>query len=211
MGDNADGAKSQNLNDPLGKLLRFNDDGSIPSDNPFCNASTGLATCAIWAYGLRNPFTFAVQPGSGRIHINDVGQNTWEEINLGAAGANYGWSASEGPDNIGAGVTRRSSPTNTAPRLPPARAQAASSPVFQSPAAPSIRAVVRMPCFPPSSAATTSSPISSAVSSACSTSPNGNAAYSFASLAGNPVDMLVGLDGALYVLTRSAITRISAP
>ena len=46
---------------------------------------------AIWARGLRNPFTFAFQPGTGRLHINDVGQNTWEEVNLGVAGANYGW------------------------------------------------------------------------------------------------------------------------
>ena len=60
---------------------------------------------AVWAYGLRNPFTFAVQPGTGRIHINDVGETTWEEINVGAAGANYGWPGSEGPDNVGAGVT----------------------------------------------------------------------------------------------------------
>ena len=46
---------------------------------------------AIWALGLRNPFTFAFQPGTGRMFINDVGQNTWEEINDGIAGANYGW------------------------------------------------------------------------------------------------------------------------
>jgi hypothetical protein len=52
---------------------------------------------SIWALGLRNPFTFAVQPLSGTLHINDVGQNTWEEINLGVAGANYGWPATEGP------------------------------------------------------------------------------------------------------------------
>ena len=50
----------------------------------------------IWALGLRNPFTFAVEPNSGRIHINDVGQGTWEEINLGTAGANYGWPVCEG-------------------------------------------------------------------------------------------------------------------
>ncbi len=70
---------------PLGKMLRFNDDGTIPSDNPFCTTQ-GNPACAVWAYGLRNPFTFAVQPGTGRIHINDVGEVTWEEINLGAAG-----------------------------------------------------------------------------------------------------------------------------
>jgi hypothetical protein len=46
---------------------------------------------------LRNPFTFAVDPLTGSIFINDVGQNTWEEINEGVPGANYGWPASEGP------------------------------------------------------------------------------------------------------------------
>jgi glucose/arabinose dehydrogenase len=51
----------------------------------------------IWAKGLRNPFTFAIQPGTGRIFINDVGEGTWEEINDGIAGANYGWPNTEGP------------------------------------------------------------------------------------------------------------------
>jgi hypothetical protein len=46
--------------------------------------------------GLRNPFTFAIQPGTGRIFINDVGENTWEEINDGIAGSNYGWPNCEG-------------------------------------------------------------------------------------------------------------------
>ncbi|HEX6715893.1 MAG TPA: PQQ-dependent sugar dehydrogenase, partial [Pyrinomonadaceae bacterium] len=46
--------------------------------------------------GLRNPFTFAFQPGTGRMFINDVGQNTWEEINDGIAGSNYGWPDTEG-------------------------------------------------------------------------------------------------------------------
>src|SRR6185295_5953017 len=50
----------------------------------------------IWALGLRNPFTFAVDPQSGKIHINDVGLSSFEEINLGVAGANYGWPICEG-------------------------------------------------------------------------------------------------------------------
>ena len=54
------------------------------------------ATTAIWAPGLRNPFTFAFNPGRIEMHINDVGQNTWEEINEGIAGANYGWPTTEG-------------------------------------------------------------------------------------------------------------------
>ena len=79
-----------------GKLLRLNPDGSIPDDNPFYRTAQGKYR-AIWALGLRNPFTFAVQPGTGRIMINDVGQGTWEEVNEGFAGANYGWPVTEGP------------------------------------------------------------------------------------------------------------------
>ena len=103
VGDNANGSRAQNRSDPFGKILRFNADGSIPSDNPFCTTAGNLS-CAVWALGLRNPFSFAFEPGTGRMHINDVGELTWEEINLGAARANYGWPASEGPDNT-AGFT----------------------------------------------------------------------------------------------------------
>jgi glucose/arabinose dehydrogenase len=97
-GENAQqsGTVAQSMTSLLGKMLRINPDGSIPSDNPFYTTTTGKYR-AIWALGLRNPFTFAIQPGTGRMHINDVGAGTWEEINLGRAGANYGWPATEGP------------------------------------------------------------------------------------------------------------------
>ena len=95
VGENANGANAQTLNNRLGKLLRINADGSIPSDNPFFNVATG-ANRAIWALGLRNPFTFGFQPGTGRLFINDVGEVTWEEINDGIAGSNYGWNICEG-------------------------------------------------------------------------------------------------------------------
>ena len=49
--------------------------------------------------GLRNPFKFAVKPATSLLFINDVGGQTWEEINRGAAGANYGWPAYEGPES----------------------------------------------------------------------------------------------------------------
>jgi CSLREA domain-containing protein len=98
VGDNANGANAQALTTLHGKMLRLNADGSIPTDNPFFGVTTGKNQ-AIWARGLRNPFTFTFQPGTGRMHINDVGQNTWEEINVGAAGANYGWPATEGNFN----------------------------------------------------------------------------------------------------------------
>jgi glucose/arabinose dehydrogenase len=96
VGDNANGDNSQTLTNLLGKILRINADGTIPSDNPFF-AQTSGNNRAIWARGLRNPFTFAFQPGTGRMFINDVGQNTWEEINDGIAASNYGWPATEGP------------------------------------------------------------------------------------------------------------------
>jgi glucose/arabinose dehydrogenase len=95
VGENANGANSQTLANLLGKMLRINSDGSIPTDNPFFAQATGVNR-AIWALGLRNPFTFAFHSVSGRMFINDVGQNTWEEINVGAAGANYGWPTTEG-------------------------------------------------------------------------------------------------------------------
>ncbi len=94
VGENANSANSQTLVNLLGKVLRINSDGTIPADNPFFN--TAGARKEIWALGLRNPFTFAFQPGTGRLFINDVGQSTWEEINDGIAGSNYGWSICEG-------------------------------------------------------------------------------------------------------------------
>lgn len=95
VGDNATGSNAQSMSTPFGKMLRFNDDGTIPTDNPFYGSTTGLNR-SIWALGLRNPFTFGFQPVTGRMFINDVGQGSWEEINDGQPGANYGWPAEEG-------------------------------------------------------------------------------------------------------------------
>ena len=100
VGDHQDFSAPQFLGSVRGKMLRINSDGSIPSDNPFYNQTSGINR-AIWARGLRNPFTFAFQPGSGRMFINDVGQELYEEINNGTPAGNYGWPASEGPNNTG--------------------------------------------------------------------------------------------------------------
>jgi glucose/arabinose dehydrogenase len=96
---------SQSLNNLLGKQLRidvasFNsgvatrDDTTvgqlIPADNPFVGTAPGINQL-IFALGLRNPYTFAVQPGTGAIFLNDVGETTWEEIHQSVAGANFGW------------------------------------------------------------------------------------------------------------------------
>ena len=95
VGENANSANSQTLSTVLGKMLRMTSTGGVPPDNPFINQTTG-ANQTIWALGLRNPFTFSFQRGTTRMFINDVGQNTWEEINDGIAGSNYGWPNCEG-------------------------------------------------------------------------------------------------------------------
>lgn len=96
VGENATPSNAQTLSNMLGKMLRINSNGTIPTDNPFFNTATGNNR-SIWAFGLRNPFTFAFQPGTGRMFINDVGQSAWEEINEGIAFSNYGWPSTEGP------------------------------------------------------------------------------------------------------------------
>jgi len=97
VGENANGSNSQSFSNLLGKVLRINPDGSIPNDNPFSHhhrkESINLGP------GFAQSFTFAFQPGTGRMFINDVGQGTWEEINDGIAGSNYGWPTTEGATN----------------------------------------------------------------------------------------------------------------
>jgi glucose/arabinose dehydrogenase len=100
VGENANPANSQSVGNLLGKLLRINSDGTIPADNPssfpgIAGSPSGINR-AIWTVGLRNPYTFTFQPGTGRMFINDVGQNAWEEINDGLAGSNYAWNTCEG-------------------------------------------------------------------------------------------------------------------
>ncbi|HEX6706590.1 MAG TPA: PQQ-dependent sugar dehydrogenase [Albitalea sp.] len=208
VGDNSNGVNAPNLATVFGKLLRFNDDGSIPTDNPFYATQTGLAR-AIWAYGLRNPFTFAVQPGTGRIHINDVGQTTWEEINLGAPGANYGWPSSEGPDHVVAGITGPLFTYNHGALDPPGsgpggflRGTAIVGAAFY-PSTGSFPAAFRNSYFFADYGHMWISRLDLA---------NPTDAYGFSSVTSNPVDLLVGADGALYVLKRAgSIARISFP
>ncbi len=95
IGENANRPYSQDLDTYHGKILRINPDGSVPAGNPFTSGS--LQKRSIWSWGLRNPFTFDVEPGTGRIFVNEVGQSSWEEINdATAAGRNFGWPAVEG-------------------------------------------------------------------------------------------------------------------
>lgn len=90
---------SQLLTTYHGKILRINSDGTIPTDNPFDDGA-GPNLEAIWAYGLRNPFRAYYDIPTGRFYIADVGGNdpavAKEEVNIGVAGANYGWPNCEG-------------------------------------------------------------------------------------------------------------------
>jgi glucose/arabinose dehydrogenase/PKD repeat protein len=94
IGDHFLGANSQSLTTPRGKLLRINPDGSIPTDNPFYDG-TGPNVDAIWALGLRNPYRAYYDAPTGKMYLGDVGGNdtstSYEELDLGLRGANYGW------------------------------------------------------------------------------------------------------------------------
>ena len=95
----------QDLASPLGTILRI--DPLEPAGggaaytaagtNPFANDGDPLTLAEIWAYGLRNPHRFSFDTGGvGSMLLSDIGQANVEEINLGALGANYGWSEREG-------------------------------------------------------------------------------------------------------------------
>jgi glucose/arabinose dehydrogenase len=104
LGDGGDAGdpfgNGQNTNVLLGKMMRIDVNATdpglqyhIPLDNPFV-AGGGLPE--IWAYGFRNPWRFSFDPPSGRMFIADVGQDSFEEVDLGAKGGNYGWKTMEG-------------------------------------------------------------------------------------------------------------------
>ena len=95
IGEQTAGQPAQSLNTLQGKILRLNPEGSIPPDNPFFTQTAGKYR-AIWAYGIRNSFGLAVQPGTGRMFFTDVGGSAFEEVNELVRGANYGWPNAEG-------------------------------------------------------------------------------------------------------------------
>ncbi len=93
-GEHFNPANAQDLTNPRGKIHRINPDGSVPTDNPFYDGA-GPHWDSIWAYGLRNPFRAYYDAPTDRLYVADVGGNNYatayEEVDLGAAGANYGW------------------------------------------------------------------------------------------------------------------------
>jgi glucose/arabinose dehydrogenase len=93
---------SQDLNSLAGKILRINQDGTIPHDNPFSNSP-------VYAYGFRNVQGLAWAPGSGTLYASDQGGAGNDEINLISSGKNYGWPREE-CNNNGAGDDNRYTP-----------------------------------------------------------------------------------------------------
>jgi len=90
----------QQLGTLLGKVLRIDVDHqdpglqyAIPADNPFATSSTALHE--IWAYGLRNPWRFSFERGTGRLFSADVGQDRFEEVDIIEKGGNFGWDVME--------------------------------------------------------------------------------------------------------------------
>ncbi len=105
LGDGGGGGdpqmNGQSLATLLGKILRINvrnitgnEKYSIPQDNPFTNIAG--ARGEIWAYGLRNPWRFSFDNKTGLLWAADVGQNSYEEIDIIEKGRNYGWNIMEG-------------------------------------------------------------------------------------------------------------------
>ncbi|MGW5040718.1 PQQ-dependent sugar dehydrogenase [Streptomyces parvulus] len=106
LGDGGGGGdpegNGQKLDTLLGKMLRIDPRGgepyAVPQDNPFVGDPN--AKDEIWSYGLRNPWRFSFDSGTGDLLIGDVGQSEWEEIDWAPAdskgGENYGWSQMEG-------------------------------------------------------------------------------------------------------------------
>lgn len=82
----------------MGKMLRINVSGKlpyeIPPDNPFADGQDGAPE--VYAWGFRNPFRWSFDSSTGDLWLGDVGQGTWEEVNIVSNGGNYGWPVREG-------------------------------------------------------------------------------------------------------------------
>ncbi len=99
-GDRQQATPAQNMQQNLGKVVRLNDDGSIPADNPF--ASQGGVAAQVWSLGHRNPLGIAID-GAGRLWTHEMGPEGGDELNLIERGNNYGWPNVSNGSNYGGG------------------------------------------------------------------------------------------------------------
>ncbi|MGH2694881.1 MAG: PQQ-dependent sugar dehydrogenase [Actinomycetota bacterium] len=88
VGDQGSPSNSQDTSNRLGKILRYNPNGGVPSDNPFTGS---LDDTSVWAYGLRNPFGLTKKPGTKKLFATDNGPDCDDELNRIRKGRNYGW------------------------------------------------------------------------------------------------------------------------
>ncbi len=92
------GGNGQDLeSNPLGSILRIDIDNGDPYSVPADNPALSVNFPETWAYGFRNPYRIAFDPGgTHELFVGDVGQDLWEEISIVTAGGNYGWNVKEG-------------------------------------------------------------------------------------------------------------------
>jgi aldose sugar dehydrogenase len=103
IGDRGDMPRAQRLDDHAGTIVRLHDDGRVPADNPF--AGREGARPEIYAYGVRNPQGMTLHPDTGVLWEHEHGPRGGDEINIIAAGRNYGWPViSHGIDYSGAPI-----------------------------------------------------------------------------------------------------------
>jgi len=93
VGENANIALAQNMMSPMGKVLRMNPDGTVPTDNPFYGSLS--ADNLIYTFGHRNMFGLAFHPSTGRAYVTENGPSCNDEVNLLVAGGNFGWGTTQ--------------------------------------------------------------------------------------------------------------------
>jgi glucose/arabinose dehydrogenase len=89
IGDRGDRDRAQDLGDHAGSVLRLNDDGTVPADNPFADRSGALPE--IYSYGHRNAQGMALNPATGEVWLHEHGPRGGDEINVVRPGRNFGW------------------------------------------------------------------------------------------------------------------------
>jgi uncharacterized repeat protein (TIGR03806 family) len=115
LGDGGSGGdpndRAQDRTNLLGNMLRLDVDGGVPYAIPTDNPYFGNGTCAadhssntncpeIYAWGFRNPWRWSFDTATGELWLGDVGQGSWEEVDIVELGGNYGWDCREGAHNF---------------------------------------------------------------------------------------------------------------